>query len=559
MFEELGTAIDSLDIPVDGDTLAAVIALRDRLDARISDTVATYDTAGLWELDGATSMTGWLADRAGMARARAAATAARARKLTHLSLTPAAWRDGVLSSGQVDAIAANLDADTIELFAEHETAMMPSLVDLSPRDVTTAMVAWREAASPGPEPRPERPRPCTCPAPWPTAGAPTAPWAPKPGNCSPPPCGSPPPRTTRASPPAARRPGGPTPWVTSAGTSWTTSRPAAVAGTARISTWSSTSSATSPPPAPARRPLMAAGSTGPPSTGCSATAPCTACSPRGGPRSWTTAPPPAPSRHPCSTPSSCETSTAGSPAATGPRTGQKATTSGSGRTAGPPSSRTSSSCAADIITCSTGPAGTPNSSPTPPSRSPTPKAESAPPAHPPDDHHRDYRSNEPLATTSARHRLPSLGLRLMEWRPVSRRSGCLRKPPNRKRCNARCRPRPWHLGRARPATAPLSVGGCHPSTRGSQADSARASAGGGPRPDRRQAGCVHRRPVVRSIHLRDRLRRRSPRTGDADTHGKFSLLPIDIDAGTDSTERTFEFPGAAVLTSRRSGVTIHSV
>ncbi|HKX69997.1 MAG TPA: DUF222 domain-containing protein, partial [Acidimicrobiales bacterium] len=102
MFEELGTAIETLDIPLDGDALAAAIALRDRLDARISDAVNAYDTASLWELEGATSMTGWLADRAGMARARAAATAARARKLAQLPLTSGAWRDGALSSGQVE-------------------------------------------------------------------------------------------------------------------------------------------------------------------------------------------------------------------------------------------------------------------------------------------------------------------------------------------------------------------------------------------------------------------------------------------------------------------------
>jgi hypothetical protein len=36
MFEQLGQAIEGLDIPVDGEALAAVLALRDRLDARIS-------------------------------------------------------------------------------------------------------------------------------------------------------------------------------------------------------------------------------------------------------------------------------------------------------------------------------------------------------------------------------------------------------------------------------------------------------------------------------------------------------------------------------------------
>jgi hypothetical protein len=157
VFEELGTAIEGLDIPVDGDALAAVMALRDRLDARISDAVAALDASGLWELEGATSMSAWLADRGGMARARAVATASRARKLAPLTLSPQAWRDGVLSSGQVDAIAANLDADTLELFAAHEAEVVPCLVDLSTRDVTTAMRAWREAATAGRDPKPERP------------------------------------------------------------------------------------------------------------------------------------------------------------------------------------------------------------------------------------------------------------------------------------------------------------------------------------------------------------------------------------------------------------------
>jgi hypothetical protein len=44
------------------------------------------------------------------------------------------------------------------LFAAHEAAVVPALVDLSPPDVTTAMRAWREAATPQPEPRPERPQ-----------------------------------------------------------------------------------------------------------------------------------------------------------------------------------------------------------------------------------------------------------------------------------------------------------------------------------------------------------------------------------------------------------------
>src|SRR5262245_48762190 len=155
MFEQLGEAIEGLDIPVDGAALTAVVALRDRLDARISDAVADYDRAGLWELDGATSMTAWLTHHTRMPRPRAAATTARARKLAHLPVTAAPWRDGTLSTGQVDAIAANLDPHTVALFADHEAVLLPTLAELSVRDVATAMAAWRECATTDREPTPD--------------------------------------------------------------------------------------------------------------------------------------------------------------------------------------------------------------------------------------------------------------------------------------------------------------------------------------------------------------------------------------------------------------------
>ena len=82
VFEQLGSAIEGLDIPLDGDALEALLALRDRLEARISSAVAAHDRAGLWELDGATSMTAWLVDRAAMPRPRAAATTSLARGWT---------------------------------------------------------------------------------------------------------------------------------------------------------------------------------------------------------------------------------------------------------------------------------------------------------------------------------------------------------------------------------------------------------------------------------------------------------------------------------------------
>jgi hypothetical protein len=368
MFEELGTAIDELDIPVDGAALAAVLALRDRLDARISDAVATHDRAALWELDGATSMTAWLADRAAMPRA-------------HPPVTAGAWRDGALSSGQVEAIAANLDPDTLALFADHEAVMVPTLVDLSVRDVASTMAAWRECATVDRDPKPEPVQALylsrTLGGRWRL----DANLGPETGELlatalrlaqSPDVEGEP------ARSPATRR-------ADSLGDicrHFLDHQHACRGGRHRPHlNLVLDITATGPCAPPALPASTAPTSTAPAPTGCSATPPYTGSSATAVPPSWTTAPPPAPSPPPSTTPSSSATTTADSPAATAPPPGAKATTSDPGKPAAPPSWPTSYCCAAATTTSSMHRGGTPSSSPTPRSRSPTPPDESTPPPH----------------------------------------------------------------------------------------------------------------------------------------------------------------------------------
>lgn len=152
MFAALASAIEELEIGADTDALAAVLALRGRLDARISAAVAAVDSAELYEVDGATSTTAWLADRGGLTRRCAGRTAREARLVARLPGTAAAWRDGTLTSGQVEAICANLDHDLVDLFAHHEAGVLPELTPLSPADVGAAMHAWRELADDRPPP-----------------------------------------------------------------------------------------------------------------------------------------------------------------------------------------------------------------------------------------------------------------------------------------------------------------------------------------------------------------------------------------------------------------------
>ena len=64
MLEDLAEAIEKLRVPTEGAALTQLLALRDRLDARIAEAVGDFDAARLWDLDGATSMTAWLRDKA---------------------------------------------------------------------------------------------------------------------------------------------------------------------------------------------------------------------------------------------------------------------------------------------------------------------------------------------------------------------------------------------------------------------------------------------------------------------------------------------------------------
>jgi hypothetical protein len=146
MFDALSDAISELDVPVDGEALAELIGLRDRLDARISAAVAEVDLAGLWELDGSTSMTSWLRHRAGLTSKEAARTARTAASLRRLPVTRTAWEVGELTGGQVQVVLARVGERHNELFAAHDAEVVPRLEALDLRDTARAMARWAEMA-----------------------------------------------------------------------------------------------------------------------------------------------------------------------------------------------------------------------------------------------------------------------------------------------------------------------------------------------------------------------------------------------------------------------------
>lgn len=52
VFERLAEAVAELEVPMHGDALAEVLAIVDRLNAKVSAAIGEYDASGQWEIEG---------------------------------------------------------------------------------------------------------------------------------------------------------------------------------------------------------------------------------------------------------------------------------------------------------------------------------------------------------------------------------------------------------------------------------------------------------------------------------------------------------------------------
>jgi hypothetical protein len=142
MLAELATAIENLEIPCDGDSLAGAISLRDRLDARIVRATAEFEASGWWGADGSVSTVAWLRAHARMTKRSAQRLRTLAVRMRSLPVCAQAYSEGLLSAGQVDAIVARLNDELVEVFATQEAQLVPYLIPLTVAGVSRAMAAW---------------------------------------------------------------------------------------------------------------------------------------------------------------------------------------------------------------------------------------------------------------------------------------------------------------------------------------------------------------------------------------------------------------------------------
>jgi hypothetical protein len=138
--------IKALDLPASGEALVEGFEALDLLMAQLLETLGELDAADGWRAEGATSATAWLRHKARRSGRDASWCARTARRLRELPVTAEAYRDGALSTGQLQAIVANLNDEITPLFAEAEDEMVPLLVPLSVPDVAVAMQTWAQCA-----------------------------------------------------------------------------------------------------------------------------------------------------------------------------------------------------------------------------------------------------------------------------------------------------------------------------------------------------------------------------------------------------------------------------
>ena len=105
MFAVLGEAVDTLDIPPGPHALTYLIAITDRLNARVSAAIGDLDASGDYGLDGSISAQAWLTLNGRHARPTAHALVSNARRLRTLPGVQTAWETGQISSDQARTIA----------------------------------------------------------------------------------------------------------------------------------------------------------------------------------------------------------------------------------------------------------------------------------------------------------------------------------------------------------------------------------------------------------------------------------------------------------------------
>jgi hypothetical protein len=140
--QELREAIEGLDLPVHGTSIAEARALLDRLTATVAAAEADYCAAGGWQIDGFGSMAAFARHRYRVSDAEGRRTARRAERMAVWPEMLQAWIGGTLTGAKVDATVGLVPERHVERFAATAGDNVAIVAPLNLSDTREALRHW---------------------------------------------------------------------------------------------------------------------------------------------------------------------------------------------------------------------------------------------------------------------------------------------------------------------------------------------------------------------------------------------------------------------------------
>ena len=138
---ELSEAIAAMDPQPNSVVVGELLAVRERVEAKVCAALSGFLARGLHQIEGWSSPVGWLKAH-GLSDPDAKRLAVRASRLTAWPALGALWFDGSLSGAEVDAVVRLVPKGLVDLYGSHDGEVSPLLVGLSLVDTTVAVRHW---------------------------------------------------------------------------------------------------------------------------------------------------------------------------------------------------------------------------------------------------------------------------------------------------------------------------------------------------------------------------------------------------------------------------------
>jgi hypothetical protein len=134
--------LDGLSVPASADAIVCARGLLDRLSALVADAERVFAAGEGWRDRGASSMSAWLHDEAGLSLRDARAASKRADRLGVWAEVRGAWLSGSLSGAQVDLLVGMVPARFVARMSDDASVVVRVLASLDAEQSARLIREW---------------------------------------------------------------------------------------------------------------------------------------------------------------------------------------------------------------------------------------------------------------------------------------------------------------------------------------------------------------------------------------------------------------------------------